>query len=596
VQNYEIPWRPIYEKGAALAWIIGAAAMFIIAQRTGLPEGPFIIMGGASIVMAAWRAQDAAKKTLSKRALGNKKVDFIKWPEFQKKVKNESLWLGRGFDWGQTEIERASFILKRDPKNIFGRGAKKIGNHWIHGLGEKETDLRIELKALEGQTLIVGTTGAGKTSLFVLILAQAILRGEPVVIIDPKGDHGLRKIAQKVCEMLGTPEKFVFFHPAHPEKSARIDPLRNWNRSTELASRLAALIPSETKADPFTAFGWMALNNTINGLLAVEERPNLVKLRRFVEGDPGPLVIRALRMYYDKHVQDWEMRIKSYQRGKRSQEDEVSAYIKFYQQEVVNEKPSPEMEGLISSYTHNREHFQKMIASLIPILNMLTGGALGSLLSPEPDPDDPRLITDTSRIINKGQVVYCALDSLSDSTVGSAIGAILLADLVAVAGDRYNYGEENSRVNILIDEAAEIVNDPLIQILNKGRGAGFNVFMATQTLADFEARTGSSAKGLQICGNLNNTVILRVIDGETQKYLSESLPTTVVRSLEQQYRSGASAAVPGDFSGMYAETLKEEESELIPSHLLGMLPNLHYMAKLADGRIVKGRLPILLTD
>jgi conjugal transfer pilus assembly protein TraD len=39
----------------------------------------------------------------------------------------------------------------------------------------------------------------------------------------------------------------------------------------------------------------------------------------------------------------------------------------------------------------------------------------------------------------------------------------------------------------------------------------------------------------------------------------------------------------------------EEEGDLFPPALLGQLPNLHYLAVLAGGRIVKGRLPILGT-
>ena len=39
----------------------------------------------------------------------------------------------------------------------------------------------------------------------------------------------------------------------------------------------------------------------------------------------------------------------------------------------------------------------------------------------------------------------------------------------------------------------------------------------------------------------------------------------------------------------------EEEAELFQPALLGQLPNLHYIARLAGGRLVKGRLPILGT-
>ncbi|NMT18568.1 conjugal transfer protein, partial [Vibrio parahaemolyticus] len=86
-------------------------------------------------------------------------------------------------------------------------------------------------------------------------------------------------------------------------------------------------------------------------------------------------------------------------------------------------------------------HFSKMVANLLPIMNMLTSGELGPLLSPDSsDLSDERQITDSAKIINNAQVAYLGLDSLTDNMVGSAMGSIFLSDLTAVAGDRYNYG------------------------------------------------------------------------------------------------------------------------------------------------------------
>ncbi|MGA0525800.1 conjugal transfer protein, partial [Escherichia coli] len=68
--------------------------------------------------------------------------------------------------------------------------------------------------------------------------------------------------------------------------------LRNFNRGTEIASRSAALIPSETGADQFKAFGQMALNNIVQGLLITSQLTDLKTLRRFLEGGPEGLVVK----------------------------------------------------------------------------------------------------------------------------------------------------------------------------------------------------------------------------------------------------------------------------------------------------------------
>jgi conjugal transfer pilus assembly protein TraD len=237
-----------------------------------------------------------------------------------------------------------------------------------------------------------------------------------------------------------------------------------------------------------------------------------------------------------------------------------------------------------------------MIASLMPILNMLTAADLGPLLSPDAaDTRDPRRLTSMAACIERAQVVYLGLDALSDSMVGSAIGSILVADLAAVAGDRYNYGVNLTPVNVFIDEAAEVVNDPFIQLLNKGRGAGLRLTVATQTFADFAARTGSEAKARQVLGNINNLIALRVLDAETQQYVTDSLPKTRLKSVLLTQGSTTHSQNPFLYTGNVGERLGEEEGDLFPPALLGQLPNLHYLAILAGGRMVKGRLPILGT-
>ncbi len=57
--------------------------------------------------------------------------------------------------------------------------------------------------------------------------------------------------------------------------------------------------------------------------------------------------------------------------------------------------------------------------------------------APNPhDADHVRPTANTGHIIEKNQVAYIGLDSLSDGIVGSTIGSILLADLAAVADNK----------------------------------------------------------------------------------------------------------------------------------------------------------------
>ena len=601
--SYEMPWRRNYEMMAAGGWVGAAVMAYGMKTIVQMPPEPFYWMTGICGVMAMARLPKAIKLHTLQKHLGGRDLTFIKMSELQKKIKKHpnEMWLGDGLVWENRHAQRAFEVLKRNWSEVVGDAGRRkempIGQTWIHGIEPKETAIYQPLKHSEGHTLIVGTTGAGKTRLFEILIGQAVLRKEAVIIIDPKGDKEMRDNARRACEAIGEGHRFVQFHPAFPEDSVRINPLSNYSRITEIASRIAALIPSESGADPFTAFGWQALNNISVGLEMSHQRPTLINLRRSLEGGAAGLVIEAISAYCDKHVEDWESDAQLYldkvPKG-ASREKRANALLRYYYDYVQAEHPSSELEGLLNMFKHDSAHFGKMVASLLPIMNMLTSGELGKLLSPDPDDaDDDRPILDSAKIIDNAMVAYIGLDSLTDNMVASAIGSIFLSDLTAVAGDRYNFGVDNQQVNIFVDEAAEVINDPFIQLLNKGRGAKLRLFVATQTFADFAARMGSADKAIQVLGNINNTIALRVKDTETQEYVTKGLPMTRVKYVMRTQGQNTHSDQPIMHGGNQGERLMEEESELFPSQLLGMLPNLEYVANISGGQLIKGRIPIL---
>ena len=595
--DFANPWRKIYEWQMTVAWFGASALTLAFAKTIPVPSRFGVITALFCAGMGAYRAWQAwrrSKDTSRVRLAEKQFIDIPTMIEVSRKAQAKSvLWLGKGFQWTDLEANRMHALINGGLAAQLGKNAlHKEGAYWLHGLA-KEEDVEIDLSMLDGHTLIVGATGVGKTRLFDLLIAQAIVRGEPVIIIDPKGDHGLAENARRVCESIGQSDRFIYFHPAHPEKSACIDPLRNWNRKTELASRIAALIPSETGADPFTAFGWKVLNDIVNGLIATGQRPNLVQLRRYIEGGPDDLLLKALRLHFKTKVQDWESRVSSF--IKQYKGNQLLAYISFYKEIVIHDEQSVELDGLISTYEHNREHFQKMVASLIPILSMLTSDPLTELLSPDFEAGHNRLVTDMARVIRANKVIYVGLDNLADATVGSAIGSILLADLTAVAGDRYNYSIESRKpINVFVDEAAEVINQPTIQLLNKGRGAGFRMFIATQTFADFAARLGDENKARQVLANTNNKITLRVLDAETQRYIADGIPKIRARTMMVRYGHNVDTDIHDTYTASYQEQANQEEADLIPPGILSELAPLHYFARLSGGRTVKGRIPILV--
>ena len=304
--EWESPWRPNFEATMSASWT-GAALFTLVAAKympVPLPVKFSAIAMTVCTGMALYRGIGAWRRYVNLTRLDNYGKEFISIPELINKTevatRKSSVWLGKGFDWTDVESQKMHALIGQGVAQTIGKITNERhldGAYWIHGL-DKETDRFMDIANLVGHTLLVGTTRVGKTRMMELLIGQAIIRNETVIIIDPKGDHALAENAKRICAAMGQPERFVYFHPAHPEKSTPIDPMRNWNRRTELASRVAALIPSETGADPFAAFGWKVLNDIVNGLVATGVSPNLVHMKRYIEGGADNLLLNTLRRHF----------------------------------------------------------------------------------------------------------------------------------------------------------------------------------------------------------------------------------------------------------------------------------------------------------
>ena len=600
--HYQQHWRPVYELGSAAVWFTGVIAAEYLAHVSTLPLIGFVITTAYCAAMMIYRLSEALPHWQQHRRLQGKSLSLMTMTgnqcrKLQQQNSENGVWLGWGFEWQREHGQKAWDLMRGD--NIPAKSETSMGAGWIHGLEEQEQRLYQPLEQIQMHTVVIGVPGSGKTRLFDLLVTQAVLRKEPVIIIDPKGDHDLCSHTLRSCELSGNKQRFVQFHPGFPSESVRINLLQNFNRSSELASRISGLMPSGGDNAPFQAFAQKAVDAVVQGYLICGQRPTLVMIRQGLEGGVTRLLIKALSIVCLRHSPNEGAAIlneeKRQAKGKNNQDTIARRWIEFYRDSVMPENPCTDVEGLISLFEHDRAHYSKMIATLLPTLGMLTGGALARLLSPDPgDIADTRPCSDTASLIDQNKVMYFGLDSLSDPMVGKAIGQLLLADLAAVAGDRYNYSDQNNQpINLFVDEASEVLCPQLLSLLNKGRGAQFRLYVATQTLADFEAQLGSEAAAQQFIDNCNHLICLRTQNPQTQQFITDKLPPVRYRYFIRNQGISTDANRPMEFTGSLSEQQLEETGDLFPPQLLGELPNLEYVARLGGGRLLKGRIPIL---
>jgi len=442
--------------------------------------------------------------------------------------------------------------------------------------------------------------------------------GAAIIVFDPKGDDELEANMKRAAKAAGREKDFVSFHLANPSTSTRIDPMKNYNNVSELASRLAALIQSDSGAgDAFSAFAWDVSNAICLGLIEINDKPTVLKVRQYVESGVTPLLSKCLVAFFQKNndtVKDWEKKAREYVSRSikknpdmtmpardANQKEVLMGHLAMYEQvyKAMGRKfQSEAVEALNNIHQHDVTHYGKMLANFKPVLTMLTTGELAGLLSPDQnDIDDKRLSTDLMSLINSQSIVYVGLNALADKTVAGAVGAMLLSDLAACAAARYNFGTKEDRtkkVYLCVDEAAQVVNDPYIQILNMAGGSGFANVAVTQTIPDFTARLGSEDKARVMLGNFNNLFALRSKDRTTQDFITETFGKSYVYNMQRSHGTNSSTDKNiTHFGGTISEKMSDSLEEIFPTDLLGMLPNWQYIASVSGGRKIKGRVPIL---
>lgn len=621
VRRYEMPWRQAFEAHAGVAWLAAALYFVGIVAAGALPRLPSLVLTAACLLMALRRFAQAMRVLRLRGSLGGRRIQILSTQELARLCTDPAqVFLGFGFEWRPVHAQRLyelskvdyhEFTVPRWLQRTLGQGYlaqpdAEIGLPYIHGVEPTERPLHRPLQNFEGGTLLVGTTQSGKGVALANLITQAVRRGDVVIVIDPKNSRRMKRVVEQACEDYREPDTFMEFHPAFPERGVRLDFTFNWQKPTEIPSRIQSIMPLDT-AGAFSAFGWDAVNVVVQGLIEIEERPNLIKLTKYVEGGIEPVLEASLRRFYEQLLgTGWrdqpEMRklLHEAHRGHMKRPSEAAsadlmAFVAFYEHHIAQNQRSKVLDAQVRTFRHNREHYQKITANLLPILSMLTSGDLGRSLSPDPfDADDDRPIMNFEKIERGGHVLYMCLDSLPDPSVASAIGALALADLAARAGMRYNLGICR-RISLFVDEVSNVINLPLVEILNKGAEGGIFTTCAMQTLADLARRLGSEDAARMALGNLNNLIALRTKDRPTQDFVVETFGKTAIHTVRVGLSHGADAHI-GDFSSSYSTQLTESFEEVVPADVLGKLPNLQYFASVSGGRIIKGRFPIIDPD
>ncbi|CAJ2753642.1 conjugal transfer protein, TraD [Burkholderia pseudomallei] len=489
----------------------------------------------------------------------------------------------------------------------------------LHGIEPVEIDVTLPLGERVGHSLVLGTTRVGKTRLAELFITQDIRRirngqHEVVIVFDPKGDADLLKRMYVEAKRAGRDGEFYVFHLGWPDISARYNAIGRFGRISEVATRVAGQLSGEGNSAAFREFAWRFVNIIARALVELGQRPDYLLIQRHV------INIDALFIEYAKHFfakaepKAWDVIVqlearlneKTIPRHMVGREKRVVAIEQYLSQARMFD---PVLDGLRSAVRYDRTYFDKIVASLLPLLEKLTTGKIAQLLAPDyRDLADPRPIFDWMQVIRKRAIVYVGLDALSDAEVAAAVGNSMFSDLVSVAGHIYKFGVDDGLpgamagatlpINVHADEFNELMGDEFIPMINKGGGAGVQVTAYTQTLSDIEARIGNRAKAGQVIGNFNNLFMLRVRETATAELLTRQLPKVDVYTASVV--SGATdSSDPKGKTAFTSNTVDRVNATSVPmiepAHVVA-LPKGQCFALMEGGHLWKIRMPLPAPD
>ena len=563
-------------------------------------------------------------------------------------VSRKKLFLGMGFRWSQIHTQRLRDTerpwAKRyvEPGRLyrFARWAETAWEHrpllnhiaeWLatdsrwnplrplppvggkpalHGVEPQEVPVYMPLADRAGHTLVLGTTRVGKTRLAEILITQDIRRGDVTIVFDPKGDAGLMRRVVAEARRAGRENALYLFHLGFPEFSARYNPIGSFSRITEVATRISNQLPAEGNSAAFREFAWRFSNIVARALYAMGRLPTYELITRYMM-NMDQLFMEYCQQWLAQAAPGWEAEVaarapkindKDLPMAMRGRAKEVVALIQFIRDRQLYDDVA---DGLLSATQYDKTYFDKITASLLPLMEKLITGKIGELISPRYDTDDPRPIFDWLDVIKRKGIVYVGLDALSDFTVSGAVGNSMFADLVSVAGHIYKHGVDGGLpddvkqpgrhpISIHADEFNELIGNEFIPMVNKSGGAGVQITAYTQSLSDLEARLGSAPKAGQVVDNFNNLIMLRVRSPATAELLTEQLPEVQVHTLTlvSGVTDTSDMTLDVDFQSRNEDRVNVEAAPMLTPADIIALPKGQAFCLLEGGQLWKVRFPL----
>jgi len=313
-------------------------------------------------------------------------------------------------------------------------------------------------------TLIVGTTGSGKTTTLNHFIHSAVIRKMPLFFVDGKGDIDLAERVQGFCEDNNRP--FYLF----------------------------SMVGQSVRYNPLSTGGFTSKKDRIIELREWSEE----HYKKLAEG-----YLQTLFRCLEKAGIDVDLH-------------QLSRYMdtrELYQ--LARERKDSDLIAAIEKI----EEAEKHIGSLKAEIQNFVSSEIGELF----DTSAGRVLN-LSKAYDEGAVVYFCLQPLAFPSYASVLGKLIINDLKALAAQQLGRTDGQSKIFTIFDEFSVFAGDQVINLINQGRGPGIHAFLSTQSLSDLAVAKGKDFVG-QVLTNCNNYIIQRQNNPEDAEILAGVIGT-----------------------------------------------------------------------
>ena len=337
-----------------------------------------------------------------------------------------------------------------------------IGGELILGRDESGRVVSVPFGGGAGgtHTLVVGATGSGKTVTQTWIAVRAIEHGMGAIVIDPKGDRGMRAQIQAASRAAG--KTFIEWSP---EGSSVYNPFARGSE-TEIADKALA---GERFTEPhYLRQAQRYLGHVVRAL----RRTGIeVSLHGIVEQlDPARLEV-LVRDLPESQAQPTHAYLDALTVRQRSDLAGVRDRLAILAESEVGQWLHPQTEGV--------EHFDLLHAA------------------------------------RAQAVVYFNLDSDSRPLLTQMLGAAIVQDLQTTVAALQGRPVPTL---VVIDEFSAVAAEQVVRLFGRARSAGFSLVLSTQELADLRP-PGRERLLEQIMGNLSVLLAHRQVVPDSAKLI-----------------------------------------------------------------------------